>query len=385
MHGVNYQPKDYKTIFEDYLRKASANRLIYGNEDYIQEILHSEGIENMLIMELAIHSEILTETYQDMTQVYNSFNIMTAQGEELDRLLKPFIERRYSTYATVEICLEKDPNNTQQEITIPQGTRITSQKYPEIIFNTLDDTTIPLETEKTLVEAICTNTGPEGNIPTDELNTLTPPIPGITRVYNPTQATGGRNTEDDNSYRLRGQSWTSINSQGTFMAFRNAIEDVASVEDYYIQRRWDGPGTTRIIINPPQYEVLEEVTYAIGVVSAVDEEYTIIGAENKPININLNITLSTEDESPTGTLEKDKTTREVEESLKNYIEGSYNPLKGKVGGLRLGEDFIPSRAAAHLINTLPKVKDVHIIYPTSLIKIDYYQKAIGGELKIEIQ
>ena len=104
------------------------------------------------------------------------------------------------------------------------------------------------------------------------------------------------------------------------MAFRNAIEDVASVEDYYIQRRWDGPGTTHIMIKPPQYEVLEEVTYAIGVVSAVDEEYTIIGAENKPININLNITLSTEDESPTGTLEKDKTTREVEESLKNYMK-----------------------------------------------------------------
>ena len=384
MYNINYQPKDYKTIFEDYLRKAAANELIYGNEEYIQNILHGDGIENMLIMDLAIHSEILTETYQDLTRVHDSFNILTANGEELDRLLKPFIERHYSTHATVEICLEKDPNN-KTEITIPQNTIIIPSKYPEITFKTLEDTIIPPETEKTLVDTICTHTGPEGNIPTDELDKLIPPIPGITRVYNPTNATGGRNTEDDTSYRLRGQAWTSINSQGTFMAFQNAIKSVASVEEYYIQRRWDGPGTTRIIINPPQNKILKEVTHAIGEVCAVDEEYTIVGAENKPININLNITINTSEGNLTGTLEKQETISKVKDAFKTYIEGNYNPLKGKVGGLRLGQDFIPSRAAAHLINTLPDIEDVHITHPTSIIKIDYYQKAICGEIQIEIQ
>lgn len=129
MYNINYQPKDYKTIFEDYLRKAAANELIYGNEEYIQNILHGDGIENMLIMDLAIHSEILTETYQDLTRVHDSFNILTANGEELDWLLKPFIERHYSTHATVKICLEKDPNN-KTEITIPQNTIITPSKLP---------------------------------------------------------------------------------------------------------------------------------------------------------------------------------------------------------------------------------------------------------------
>ena len=211
-------------------------------------------------MELAIHSEILTETYKELTNIYNSHDIKTAQGKELDQLLKPFIERHHRTYATVEICFKKDQNNNE-EINIPSGTRITSSQYPEIIFHTLDDTIIPLETNQTLVDAICTNTGPEGNIPRGELNILITPIPGITQVYNPTNAIGGRNNEDDTSYRLRGQSWTSINSQGTLMAFKNAIKSVAGVEDYYIQRRWDGPGTTRIIINPSQNRVLKDVTY----------------------------------------------------------------------------------------------------------------------------
>ena len=335
-------------------------------------------------MELAIHSEILTETYKELTNIYNSHDIKTAQGKELDQLLKPFIERHHRTYATVEICFKKDQNNNE-EINIPSGTRITSSQYPEIIFHTLDDTIIPLETNQTLVDAICTNTGPEGNIPRGELNILITPIPGITQVYNPTNAIGGRNNEDDTSYRLRGQSWTSINSQGTLMAFKNAIKSVAGVEDYYIQRRWDGPGTTRIIINPSQNRVLKDVTYAIGEVCAVDEEYTIVGAENKQININLNVTINTNEGNLTGTLEKEGTNIEVKKALQNYIEGSYNPSKGKIGGLRLGEDFIPSRAAAHLINTLPTIKDVHIIHPTSIIKIDYYQKAICGEVKIEIQ
>ena len=384
MYGVNYQPKDYNTIFEDYIRKAAANGLIYGDEGQINDILHGDGIENILIRELAIHSEILTETYQDLTRVHDSFNIMTAQGEELDQLLKPFIERHNSTHATAEICLQKDPNN-KTEITIPRGTSITSSQYPEIIFETLEDIILPVDVEKVVVDATCTNPGPEGNIPTDELDKLIHPIHGIIQVHNPTAAIGGRNREDDTSYRLRGQSWTSINSQGTLMAFQNAIKSVASVEDYYIQRRWDGPGTTRIIINPPQTKVLEEVTHAIGDVCAVDEEYTIVGAENKPININLNITINTSEGNIIGTLGKQETISQVENAFKTYIEGDYNPVKGKVGGLRLGEDFIPSRAAAHIINTLPDVKDVHIIHPTSIIPIQYYQKAVPGEIHIEIQ
>jgi uncharacterized phage protein gp47/JayE len=384
MSSINYQPKDYNTIFEDYLRKAAANGLIYGDEEQIQEILHGEDIENVLIMELAIHSEILTETYKDLTNVYNSYNILKATGENLDRLLEPFISRRDSTHATVEICLQKDPNN-KSEIQIPQGTQITSTQYPEIIFETIYDTKIPAETGKTHVDTRCTASGPQGKIPQGKLDKLTSPITGIIKVHNPTTAIGGRNQEDDNDYRLRGQAWTSINTQGTFMAFKNAIENVAGVENYYIQRQWDGPGTTRIIINPNTTQVIEAVKDTIEDVCAVDEEYTIVGAENKPIDINVNITINTTEGNLIGTLEKQETISQVKNAFKTYIEGSYNPATGKIGGLMLGEDFIPSRAAAHLINTLNTVKDVTITHPTHIIQIDYYQKAVPGEIHIEIQ
>jgi uncharacterized phage protein gp47/JayE len=384
MPNINYQPKDYNTIFEDYIRKAAANGLIYGDEGQIQEILHGENIENILIMELAIHSEILTETYKELTNIHNSYDLNKATGENLDRLLEPFISRLNSTHAIAEICLQKDKNSTQ-EVTIPLGTFITSTQYPEITFETMEDITIPAETEKVIIDARCTNPGPEGNIPSNKLNKLITPIAGIIEVTNPTAAMGGRNREDDNSYRLRGQAWTSINTQGTLMAFENAIKSVASVEDYYIQQRWDGPGTTRIIINPPQQKVLEDVNHALMDVCAVDEEYTVIGAENKEININVNITINTSEGNLIGTLQKQQTISQIENALKTYIEGDYNPSKGKIGGLRLGEDFIPSRAAAHLIHTLDTVKDVHITHPTTLINIDYYQKAVPGEIHIEIQ
>ena len=39
MTSINYQSKDYNTIFEDYLRKAAANGLIYCEEKEIQAVL----------------------------------------------------------------------------------------------------------------------------------------------------------------------------------------------------------------------------------------------------------------------------------------------------------------------------------------------------------
>lgn len=382
MYGVNYKYKNYDDIFEDYLLKAAANNLISNDEEYIQDILHGKCIENIFIMDLAIHSEIIHEVYENLTNIHDSLDLNKAHGKNLDHLLEPFILRRNSTYATTKICLEKDINSPDSEIIIPASTKITSIKYPEIEFETLTKAVITTEATKILVESICTIPGPEGNIPAGELNKTTTIINGIKRVYNPESAIGGRNRENDNSYRLRGQAWTSINTQGTYSAFKNAIEEVPGVEDYYIQRKWDGPGTTRIIINPPQKEVLKSVNKAIKDVCAVDEEYTIIEAENKPINININVKINSKG-NPPGILEKEETLQQIQKSLKTYIEGNYKPTKGKTGGLTMGEDFIPSRAAAHIINTLPHIKDVTITHPPTTINIDYYQKAICGEIHIE--
>lgn len=382
-YSINYQEKDYNAILEGYLRTAVDNGLLYGDEEIIQQILNGEGgIDNVLIMELAIHSEILSETYKDLTSIKDSFDLNKAKGEDLDRLLEPFISRRNSTYATTEICFQKETNHINSQITIPSSTKITSKKYPEIIFETIEEAIIPPNTEKITLIARCTIPGPEGNIPPGELNTIINTINGITKAYNLNTAIGGRNQEDDNSYRLRGYLWTHINTQGTLMAFKNAIESVASVEDYYIQRQWDGPGTTKIIINPPLPPILETVANKIKNVCAADEEYTIIGAENKPLNIQINIAIKTQANTLTDTKEIQL---KVKNAIKTYIEGKYKTNQGKVGGLKLGEDFIPSQATAHIINTLPIVRDVNIIYPHSIVSIDYYQKAVCGEIQIETQ
>lgn len=142
MYSVKYQEKSYNTLFENYLRKAAAKRLINGDEEYIQDILHGEGIENIFIMDLAIHSEILTEICNDITIVRDSYDIVKAKCENLNSLLEPFIERGESAHARVKITLKKDPNNPDSEIPIPSGTQITSTKYLEIEFKTISNTII---------------------------------------------------------------------------------------------------------------------------------------------------------------------------------------------------------------------------------------------------
>ena len=380
MNGINYQPLSYKELFEEYIRKAAANQLINDDPEYIQSLLLDKEIENILVMEFAIHAEILSEIYTKITEIYQSQDIDTATGSDLDQLLSPYLKRRQESSAQTIIYFQKDTEH-HEEIEIPMDTMINSTKYPEIIFTTTQTLTIPLKDNIGSVEAECTTPGPYGNIPPQELNHLINPINGITHVYNPYKATGGKNKEDDTSLRLRGYEWTSINTHGTYSAIKNLLESIETVDEYLIQPLWDGPGTTQILINPSHPEVLKTVETRLEEVKAVNEKYTIKGVDQKPINIDIKLKFDTQYPIlPLSDNEKENITHEVKKALQTYIEGGINSQGQQIKGLSLGTSFLPSRAAAYILNEIPILQDIKITQPSSIVEINANQKARVGEI-----
>jgi uncharacterized phage protein gp47/JayE len=384
MNGINYQPPTYKELFESYIRNAAANQLINDDPEYIQNLLVGKEIENILVMEFAIHAEILTETYHNLTKIYQSQNIDTAQGSDLDQLLYPYIPRRQETRAQTSIDFQKDTKHIE-EIEIPRGTEITSTKYPEIIFQTIGTLTIPFDQSIGSVEAVCTTPGPYGNIPANKLNQLINPIEGITNVYNTYKATGGRHREDDTSYRLRGYEWTSINNHGTYPAIKNLLEELEIVENYHIQPLWDGPGTTQILIDPPTSETIKTVTKRLKEVKAVHEKYTIKGVDQKPINIDIHLQFDINYSIlPLSDIEKENIKEDVKKVLQTYIEGGINSQGQKIKGLGLGTPFLPGRASAYILNEIPILQDIKITHPPSIVEIKTHQKASMGEIQCHL-
>jgi hypothetical protein len=184
--------------------------------------------------------------------------------------------------------------------------------------------------------------------------------------------------EDDESYRKRGQYWKEIQTRGTKKAVEDAIENVRSVRNYYIEACWDGPGTTRIIIDPHNTKTLKKVKEAVLNVCSLDMDITFAYAKEKPITIDLKVNIELEP----NTIDKDRINTLIEEALKIFIEGNQQ-IEGIRGGLGLGKDFIPSQAVTYLINSVPGLVNVEIDSPISRVRIGPDEKAMLGELKID--
>jgi uncharacterized phage protein gp47/JayE len=345
---------------------------------------NGKDIENIMIMEFAIHSQILQEAYQNLTAIQNSQNLNKATEKDLDNLLAPLLTRYPAMPALTQLIFSRS-EPALYPIKIPQGTQIQSIKNPSVIFQTTKEA-ILLETKKSVtVPAQCTTTGPSGNIAAHQLKKFTQNITQIEYVDNPLPATGGTYAEDDEHFRIRGKNWKYINTKGTYQAIINTITSIPAIKDYYIEKMWDGPGTTKIIIDPPTDQLIETLKKALEETKTVDEEITLFKAETIPIDINLVVNISIDLPIPPTNKEKEETILLVQRYLNIYLDGGNNPDGSIQKDLGLGTDFIPSQAVAYLLTQLTQLKDAIITYPTHPITIDSHQKATTGQTNIKVE
>jgi len=365
MHSLHPIKKGYRQLLSEYMEQASKYGLIDPTTAG-----DNEHIDNVIIMEFAIHSQILEKIYQDMEKIQNSLNIDKATGEELDTILEPFLPRNPATHAHTIIKLTWEETLTKN-IILGSEFEVHPSKDKNLTFRPSQEYTLKTNETSKEIEVICTIPGNEGNLPKDSIDTGSKliGIPSM-EVKQPYPALGGRAKEDDDSYRLRSKSWKTIMTHGTYDALKNAVVSVPEVKNYYIQRYADGLGTTKIIVDPAEEEVILKVQRVVNNVCAVDEKYIVEGVKPTEIDISLNMLL----DSPNNLNPSQKSIKEVmeqvKELIKSYVEGSLDDNKG----LKLGEDLVPSRLSAYLLNNIPLLKDVTISKPATILKADPTQK-----------
>lgn len=147
---------------------------------------------------------------------------------------------------------------------------------------------------------------------------------------------------------------------------------------------WDGPGTTRIVIDPPLDIVMIAVESSIDKVKAVDEDITIVPVETVPIDISTVVNVSLNSAVPLSDSEKEAIQFQVLSVIETYINGGYNSDGTPKSDLGIDNDFIPFQMERYIAEQISSVLDISTPYPAAPIPIDGHQKAVMGTADVKV-
>lgn len=153
------------------------------------------------------------------------------------------------------------PAETYLEITGTEGTIVPagfifatpkSGDIASIEFAVVESTTISAEGKATVLVR-CTETGLIGNVPENSITLMSSPMKGVTTIKNPAAATGGIETEDDESLRARIEE-REKNNEASFVGndsdYKRWAKEVDGVGSVVVVPEWmgKGSGTVKLIV-----------------------------------------------------------------------------------------------------------------------------------------
>lgn len=146
------------------------------------------------------------------------------------------------------------PAETYLEITGTEGTIIPagfifatakSGDNASVEFAVVDSATISAEGTATVLVR-CTETGLIGNVPENSITLMSSPMKGVSTIKNPAAATGGIETEDDESLRARIEE-REKNNESSFVGndsdYKRWAKEVDGVGSVVVVPEWMGKGT----------------------------------------------------------------------------------------------------------------------------------------------
>lgn len=348
--------------------------------DYVKS---NQDIENVQILDYSVKAMQWVVAYNDLTNVYNAFNLDLAVGVDLDILLAPFLgQRRSASPAITEVTITIDEAQ-DQDITYPIGTVINSESNSNINFSTIEAVTIFAGQTSVTAAVQCNQTGPQGNVPANDLTIFSGQGYGAT-VTNQYPASGGTNIESDDSYRARGYQWKSINVKGTYWSIVDAITSVSAVTGYFIQQFWDGYGSTLIVIDPPLDTVIGLVEAEVDKVKALDEDITIVPVETVEINVDVVVNVNLNSTIQLSLPEEAQIQAQVASAIETYVNGGINQDGTPQHDLGIGNWFIPFLMEKYVAGQVSQIQNMVSLYPTDPVEIASNQKAVIGTVNVSV-
>lgn len=360
MRSVNYKGKDFDQIFKEMLQDAFQYELTSSDEHFLDYINNRQDIENMYILFLSVYAMQTSEFYEEATKIYNSNDLDKAVGVDLDILgSKIGVSRPQAQKSgvTLRFSLISYPN---KDIKIPKGTIVSNGEG--ISYYTVENATIIQGENYVDVGALSVDGGYNNNVGRNTLNFIEKKISGVSSyvsVTNPKGSSGGRSAFSDDEYRELIRNWTYSHIKGTKEAYELFFAYYDGVESYNLVPKWDGAGTLKVIIDPSDDWIIDDVSKKLlQNVELFDDDVYVTGAKRKVIDINAVANVSIDNIEEYTYSEKELIKQKVTNAIKVYIDGGYKNNGEYHTGLLIGDDFIPLQCAVFILQEVPQIKSI---------------------------
>ena len=344
-------------IYRDMITHAVDKGLIHVEDDELERILGGISTENQFLLDFSTHAYIDGQLETQIEDIYNSVDLNTAQGEDLDNIGRWFgMSRAQAQYAQVMVVVDMEINE-EETINIPAGTPLV-----------IDPTVIPAGDEyvttedfeitqgMTVTSVLCENTRMGFTRPLSEGSVRGFDGFDLVSATNPESGTTGRDIESDDSFRQRIQEWPTSNLRGSKTILDDYLSKREGVDGYKLVPRWNGPGTLKIIIDclPELVDTIQQEVHTVCM--DYKDELPVMELPGAKIIelLSFQVNLS---ELPIG-----MTREELRQLITNHvycwINGGSTRNNVVLQGLSIGADFVPSQLLTSLVETFPEILNI---------------------------
>lgn len=335
-----------------------------------QHFLDCGGVDvveggDMCLRLMAVAAEIFTLEAQCRYALGQAFP-QTAEGEHLDyHAAVRALERRQAAAAQGRLRFYA-AGTAAVELTVPAGTQCLDAAGR--VFVTDEAGFIPEGGESCLVSAHAMARGEQGNVPAGSIVFIRLTPPGIERVENPEDFSGGCGEEDDHSLRGRILSSYRRLPNGANAAWYETLAlDTEGVEKVVVLPRERGRGTVDIVFSAaggvPGEELIAQVQQQMDKHREICVDVLVRAPEVKTVDISASVKAArgySFDSVRTG----------VESALREYF-----------GGHRLGEGVYKAKLLA-LIMGVEGVENCSLSKPTADIAVEKTGLPVAGTINI---
>jgi len=191
---------------------------------------------------------------RQLEQVYDAAFVDTAAGRDLDQLVALVgLERRTQLFASGEVVFSRS-TPAPGEITIEEGTRISTSDVPGVTVVTTESRTVRTGSLSATVPVRAELAGAAGVAAAGTLTVIHRPILGITGVTNPEPTSFGGESETDDALRRRARRALDLAGGGTTGAIVGALASVEGIRDQDVRVTEDHvsfPGVVKVTVAVP--------------------------------------------------------------------------------------------------------------------------------------
>ena len=178
-------------------------------------------------------------------------------------------------------------------------------------------------------------------------------------VYNIKGSSGGRGAYSDEEYRRLIRNWAYSHIKGTREAYELFFSYYEGIDGYRLMPLWDGPGTVKVIIDPSDDWIIDDVSRRLQRnVHLLDDDVIVVGAIKRRIDINVNVNVDIDNIVYYSIEQRELIAEKVANAIELYIDGGYRRNGLYYPGMRIGENFIPFRCGMFVAQEVPEVRSI---------------------------